>query len=87
MLVWESCGGSRREPWASGAEERRKESVHVLSMWSMEVGCTCGDLLGVFGEAKGRAMADPSLSSHWHRMDTSSHRLYPGLLLPPLMDV
>lgn len=32
-------------------------------------------------------MADSSLSPHWHRMHTYSHRLYPGLLLPPLMSV
>lgn len=53
----------------------------------MEEGCTFGDFLGVFGEGKDGAMADSSLSPHWHRMGTYSHRLYPGLLLPPLMNV
>lgn len=65
ILEWESCGGSKREPWASGAEERRKETlsaqIHWYT-WNMEVACIFGDLLGEFGEAKGRAMADSSLS-------------------------
>lgn len=32
ILEWESCGGSEREPWATGAEESRKEtlSAHTL---------------------------------------------------------
>jgi len=76
-----------------GLWESRKEAssgVRVLvgeRGRSMEVGCALRDLLGGFGERKSRAMAASVLSPGWHGTGTYSCRLYPGLMLPPLMGI
>lgn len=38
ILEWESCGGSGREPWATGAEESRKETLSAHMLVHMEYG-------------------------------------------------
>lgn len=51
----------------------------------MEVECASVGLLGGFGERKSGVTAASVLSPGWQRIGTHSHRLYPGLLLPPLV--